>query len=91
MRRARPRRTGTSFRIGLMLKYVPREIEMRTTIALDDDLLKKAEHYTGIKEKAALIREALTRLVRQEAARRLAAMGGSDPSAEAAPRKRVKA
>lgn len=64
---------------------------MRTTIALDDDLLKKAEHYTGIKEKAALIREALTRLVRQEAARRLAAMGGSDPSAEAAPRKRVKA
>jgi Arc/MetJ family transcription regulator len=74
-----------------MLKYVPREIEMRTTIALDDDLLKKAEHYTGIKEKAALIREALTRLVRQEAARRLAAMGGSDPSAEAAPRKRVKA
>lgn len=63
---------------------------MRTTIALDDDLLKKAEHYTGIKEKAALIREALTRLVRQEAARRLAAMGGSDPSAEVAPRKRVK-
>jgi Arc/MetJ family transcription regulator len=63
---------------------------MRTTIALDDDLLKKAEHYTGIKEKAALIREALTRLVRQEAARRLAAMGGTDPSAEAVPRKRVK-
>ncbi|WP_109486374.1 type II toxin-antitoxin system VapB family antitoxin [Occallatibacter savannae] len=63
---------------------------MRTTIALDDDLIKKAEQYTGIKEKAALIREALTRLVRQEAARRLATLGGTDPDAKAAPRKRVK-
>lgn len=61
---------------------------MRTTIALDDDLLRQAQHYTGITEKAALVREALTRLVRSEAARRLAALGGSDPSAEAAPRRR---
>ena len=61
---------------------------MRTTIALDDELMKQAEHYTGIKEKAALIRLALSRLVQQEAARRLAALGGSDPSAEAAPRRR---
>jgi len=61
---------------------------MRTTIALDDDLIKHAERYTGIKEKTALVREALTRLVRNEAARRLAAMGGSDPKADAAPRRR---
>lgn len=61
---------------------------MRTTIALDDDLMKKAERYTGIKEKAVLIRLALTRLVQQEAARRLAALGGSDPQAKAAPRRR---
>jgi Arc/MetJ family transcription regulator len=61
---------------------------MRTTIALDDELLEQAQEYTGITEKAALIREALTRLVRSEAARRLAAMGGSDPNAEAAPRRR---
>lgn len=59
---------------------------MRTTIALDDDLIRKAEHYTGIKEKAALVRLALSRLVEQEAARRLAALGGSDPDAQAAPR-----
>ncbi len=62
---------------------------MRTTIALDDDLLKQAERYTGITEKAALVREALTRLVRNEAARRLAALGGSDPKAKAAPRRRT--
>jgi hypothetical protein len=35
------------------------------------------------------VREALTRLVRNEAARRLAALGGSDPEAEAAPRRRT--
>ena len=63
---------------------------MRTTIALDDDLIKQAEYYTGIKEKAALVREALRRLVRNEAARRLAALGGSDPKAQASPRRRAK-
>jgi len=62
---------------------------MRTTIALDDELMKQAEEYTGITEKAALVREALTRLVRNEAARRLAALGGSDPAAETAPRRRM--
>ena len=61
---------------------------MRTTIALDDELIEQAQEYTGITEKTALIREALTRLVRGEAARRLAALGGSDPHAEAAPRRR---
>ena len=32
---------------------------MRTTLALDDDLLATAERYTGLKEKSALVREAL--------------------------------
>ena len=64
-------------------------MHMRTTIALDDELVKQAEYYTGITEKAALVREALTRLVRNEAARRLAALGGSDPAAEAAPRRQA--
>jgi len=63
---------------------------MRTTIALDDELVRQAQNYTGITEKAALIREALTRLVRNEAARRLASLGGSDPMAEATPRHRGK-
>ena len=61
---------------------------MRTTITIDDQLLEKAEKYTGIKERSALIREALTALVQREAARRLARLGGSDPNAEAAPRRR---
>jgi Arc/MetJ family transcription regulator len=69
--------------------YLHQEVAMRTTIALDDELIRQAQQYTGIEEKAALVREALTRLVRTEAARRLAALGGSDPNANAAPRRRA--
>ena len=61
---------------------------MRTTITLDDDLLSKAEAYTGIKEKSALVRAALTALVQREAARRLALLGGTDKTATAPPRRR---
>lgn len=60
---------------------------MRTTLALDDALLAEAQALTGLSEKSALVREALTALVQRESARRLAALGGSDPEAEAAPRR----
>ncbi|HWG21580.1 MAG TPA: type II toxin-antitoxin system VapB family antitoxin [Terracidiphilus sp.] len=62
---------------------------MRTTIALDDELIKQAEQYTGIKEKAALVREALHQLVQREAARRLAALGGTMPDLKPIPRRRM--
>ena len=61
---------------------------MRTTVALDDDLVAKAQEYTGIKEKSALLHEALKSLVARESGRRLAAMGGSDPTATAGVRRR---
>jgi len=61
---------------------------MRTTIALDDELVRKAQEYTGVKEKTALVREALTALVQREAARRLAAIGGSVPDFPDIPRRR---
>ncbi|MDR5739097.1 MULTISPECIES: type II toxin-antitoxin system VapB family antitoxin [unclassified Caballeronia] len=61
---------------------------MRTTIALDDDLLAKAQAYTGVAEKSALVREALKALIQREAARRLASLGGSQPGVEGAPRRR---
>jgi Arc/MetJ family transcription regulator len=64
---------------------------MRTTIVLDDALLADAQAFTGIEEKSALVRLALKRLVESEAARRLALMGGSDPDATAAPRRRIDA
>jgi Arc/MetJ family transcription regulator len=64
-------------------------MDMRTTVALDDDLLAQAEAYTGLKEKSALLREGLRALVEREAARRLARLGGTEASAEAAPRRRA--
>jgi Arc/MetJ family transcription regulator len=63
---------------------------MRTTLALDDDLLADAEFYTGIREKSALVREALKALVEREASRRLARLGGSEPDLEPIPRRRPK-
>lgn len=61
---------------------------MRTTVNLDDDLLKQAHELTGITERPALLREALQALVTRESARRLALLGGSDPNAVAPPRRR---
>ncbi|WP_087039287.1 type II toxin-antitoxin system VapB family antitoxin [Caballeronia arvi] len=61
---------------------------MRTTIALDDDLIAKAQAYTGIEEKTALVREALKALIQREAAKRLANLGGSEPGITGAPRRR---
>lgn len=62
---------------------------MRTTLALDDDLIAKAQAYTGLEEKTALVREALKALIQREAARRLANLGGSQPGIVAAPRRRT--
>jgi len=61
---------------------------MRTTLALDDELLAKAEAVTGLKGKTALIREALKALIAQESARRLALLGGSEPRLGPIPRRR---
>jgi Arc/MetJ family transcription regulator len=63
---------------------------MRTTVVLDDELLAKAEEYTGIREKSALIRAALRALVEREAARRLARLGGSEPDLVDISRRRMK-
>jgi Arc/MetJ family transcription regulator len=62
---------------------------MRTTLALDDELLEKAQAYTGLREKSALIREALKALIERESARRLARLGASQPDLQVAPRRRA--
>ena len=55
---------------------------MRTTLALDDELVAKAQAFTGLKEKSSLVREALKALIERESARRLARLGGSEPEIE---------
>jgi Arc/MetJ family transcription regulator len=71
-----------------MLNIVPKEKGMRTTLALDDELVAKAQAFTGVKEKSALIREALKALIERESAHRLARLGGSEPDLEVVPRRR---
>ncbi len=61
---------------------------MRTTLNLKDDLVKKAQELTGIKEKTALVHKGLELLIQQEAAQRLIKLKGYDPDATAGPRKR---
>ncbi len=61
---------------------------MRTTLNLDDELLRQASELTGQTEKAALVRLGLQALVQRESARRLALLGGSDSGASAPPRHR---
>lgn len=61
---------------------------MRTTVTLDDELLARAQAYTGLKEKSALVREALKALIERESARRLARLGGTEPDLEPIPRRR---
>jgi hypothetical protein len=61
---------------------------MRTTVTLDDELLAKASEYTGVKERAVLLRMGLESLIAREAGKRLAALGGSMPDLKAPPRRR---
>ena len=64
---------------------------MRTTLALDDDLLAEAQRLTGSTEKTALVREALRALIERESSRRLARLGGVEPALEEIPRRRPSA
>jgi Arc/MetJ family transcription regulator len=61
---------------------------MRTTVTLDDALLAQAQQLCGEIERSALLKQALQALVERESARRLAALGGSQPDLEPIPRRR---
>jgi Arc/MetJ family transcription regulator len=65
-------------------------MHMRSTLNIDDRLIEEARRLTGIKEKTALIRAGLEALIAREIARRLAALGGTQPDFQAAPRRRTK-
>lgn len=61
---------------------------MRTTITIDDALLKDAQDFSGIAGKSAVINEALRIFVAREAGKRIAKMGGTMPDIEDIPRRR---
>lgn len=63
-------------------------MHMRTTINIDDGLIRRAAQLTGVQEKTALVRRGLEALIARESARRLAALGGSEKGLRPIPRRR---
>ncbi len=61
---------------------------MRTTVALDDALVARAQALTGLTEKSSLVREALKALIERESASRLARLGGTEPGIAAVTHRR---
>lgn len=61
---------------------------MKSTLNIDDDILRRAAELTGVREKTALVRMGLEALVAQASARRLAALGGTERTARTARRRR---
>jgi len=61
---------------------------VRTTVTIDDTLLKEARALSGIKENGPLFKAALQALVYRESALRLARLGGSQPDLQDIPRRR---
>jgi len=53
-------------------------MHMRTTLNIDDGLLKEASRLTGVSEKTSLVRMGLEALIARESARRLADLGGTE-------------
>jgi Arc/MetJ family transcription regulator len=63
-------------------------IHMKTTLNIDETILKRAAELTGIKEKTSLVRLGLQALIAQESSRRLAKLGGTEKSLRPIPRRR---
>ncbi len=63
---------------------------MRTTLIIDDAVLKKAAALTGIKEKTSLVHRGLEALIYQESSRRLALLCGTETRAKAIRRRKAR-
>ena len=61
---------------------------MRTTLNIDDQILRRASKLTGVSEKTALVRLGLEALIAQESAKRLAALGGTEGQLKKIPRRK---
>ena len=62
---------------------------MRTTLNIDDEILKKASELTGIWEKTLLVKLGLEALIAKESSKRLAALGGTEKEVQDIPRRKI--
>ncbi len=63
-------------------------IHMRTTLNIDEALLRRAAKLSGVKEKTSLVRLGLEALIARESAQRLAGLGGTEKRLTAVHRRR---
>jgi hypothetical protein len=63
-------------------------MRMRTTLILDDRLVERAQEASGITGTTAVLHAGLLALIARESARRLAALGGSEPTLRPVHRRR---
>ncbi len=84
--RAESRKGGKRDLRDLHQQYI--FMHMRTTLNIDDSLLRSAARLTGIREKTALVHKGLEALIARESARRLAELGGTEKALRAPRRRR---
>jgi len=63
-------------------------VEMKTTLNIDDALMRRAMKLAGVKEKTTLVRMGLEALIARESSARLARLGGSERQLRDIPRNR---
>ena len=63
-------------------------MHMRTTLNVDNSLLRNDAQLTGVKENTSLVRLALEALIAKKSARRLANLGGTEKQLRAIRRQR---
>ena len=68
--------------------HMHKELAVRTTLIIEEELVRRAAELTGIEEKTALVRAGLKALITRETGKRLAALGGSEPELRPVPRRR---
>ena len=61
---------------------------MRTTLNIDDKILKKASKLTGVSEKTKLVKLGLEALIAIESAKRLAKLGKTEKKLKIIPRRK---
>ena len=64
-------------------------MHMRTTLNIDDQILRKASELTGINEKTSLVRLGLEALIARESSKRLASLGGTEKGLQNIPRRKI--
>jgi Arc/MetJ family transcription regulator len=62
---------------------------MRTTLNIEDSLIKKVSKLTGIKEKTTMVKLGLEALIAMESSKRLAKLGGTEKELKRVPRRRI--